>query len=216
MGETLQGWWEITIKIDGIRAFLDPTKKIALSYNGKGLCGLDDILEKIEKPMDVEVYCGSFKETIKILRATKNTPRQIELKEIYSLEPLDSRLWYYKTENPSPIKIKRYLKEVVDMGYEGLVLRQKNKWLKVKKHETYDVPILGLQEGTGKYVGMLGAFKTPMGNVGTGFTDAERKEYYNKKMLGQTIEVQCMEVTSDNKFRHPRFVRTRFDKTIKV
>ena len=67
-------------------------------------------------------------------------------------------------------------------------------------------------EGTGKYVGMLGAFVTPMGRVGTGLTDAQRVEFFGDHMIGQTIEVEAMEVTGDGKLRHARFLRHRFDK----
>jgi len=49
-----------------------------------------------------------------------------------------------------------------------------------------------------------------MGNVGTGLTDDQRRQFWAKPPL--TIEVECMELTPDGKFRHPRFKRERFDK----
>ena len=63
-------------------------------------------------------------------------------------------------------------------------------------------------------VGVLGAFLTPMGKVGTGFTDGERGQFWRERnqLLSQMVEVSCMQVTSDGKFRHPRFVRLRPDK----
>jgi ATP-dependent DNA ligase len=74
------------------------------------------------------------------------------------------------------------------------------------------VKITGLQAGLGKHQGKLGAFLTDMGKVGTGLTDHERVLYNTPDMIGQIIEVECMELTDDGKFRHPRFVRLRFDK----
>nr|WP_283842052.1 hypothetical protein [Bradyrhizobium sp. KB893862 SZCCT0404] len=105
-------------------------------------------------------------------------------------------------------------------GYEGLVLRQGDVWLKVKPTETYDVLVTGIIEGTGKHKGRMGALMTPMGKVGTGFSDAERVTFWNyckepddgRGIMGETIEVECMKLTDDGKFRHPRFVRVRPDK----
>ncbi len=84
--------------------------------------------------------------------------------------------------------------------------------IKFKKSYTYDVEVIGLEEGKGRNKGILGAFITPNGNVGTGLTDKERIQYYNKHMIGTIIEVGCMELTETGKFRHPRFIRVRDDK----
>jgi ATP-dependent DNA ligase len=50
-----------------------------------------------------------------------------------------------------------------------------------------------------------------MGKVGTGFSDAMRKEDWNSR-IGEFIEVECMQLTPDGKFRHPRFLKRRWDK----
>jgi ATP-dependent DNA ligase len=81
------------------------------------------------------------------------------------------------------------------------------------------VTVTEIIEGTGKHKGRMGALMTPMGKVGTGFTDQERKEWWGRKaLLGNhptlawLIEVECMQLTPDGKFRHPRFLRIRYDK----
>jgi ATP-dependent DNA ligase len=99
----------------------------------------------------------------------------------------------------------------VSQGYEGLVLRQGDRWLKVKPKETYDVLVTGIVEGTGKYAGKLGALITDMGKVGTGFTDKDREDLFTLP-INTIIEVECMELTPKGKFRHPRFIRVRYDK----
>ena len=56
-------------------------------------------------------------------------------------------------------------------------------------------------------------------NVGSGFSDAQRKEYFNPKMIGNVIEIKYNEII-DNKFDKsikslflPIFVGTRVDKS---
>ncbi|MEE8597957.1 MAG: hypothetical protein V3S69_00265 [Dehalococcoidales bacterium] len=86
----------------------------------------------------------------------------------------------------------------------------------IKPSETHDVLVTDVIEGTGKYVGMMGALMTPMGKVGTGFTDADRKWFWDTRIVNKDlpllIEVECMSVTKNGKFRHARFKRIRWDK----
>ena len=96
------------------------------------------------------------------------------------------------------------------------MLRQGGRWIKVKPEETHDVAITGFVEGKGKHLGRLGYVTTDKGAVGAGFTDAERQllwtEAVAKRLIGQVIEVSCMEFTPNGQFRHPVFVRMRPDK----
>lgn len=211
-GKDLEGNWLVTLKIDGVRALSDG--KRVLSRNGKLLYNCQHLAHKFT---DAEIYCGSFKQTIQVVRTVK-VPTELQEEfvvqenEVYSLNPLDSRLIQGHINNPTAVDIIKLMKLAVRRGYEGLVLRNGDTWLKVKPECTYDVTITALVEGKGKHKGRLGKFMTDMGGVGTGFTDLQRQEYWTEKMVGTTIEVACMQLTTDGKFRHPRFVRTRFDK----
>jgi hypothetical protein len=215
VGKSIEGETVISTKIDGVRAKLCPVTKTAISFNGKPLYGLDDVLNTITTEMDVEIFCGSFKQTVEIVRCSKNLPRQITIDEIYSINPLDSRLHVHTVDSPTPELIEEYLQWALKDGNEGLVLTTPNKWLKVKSSETHDVVITELIEGTGQFEGCLGAFMTSKGKVGTGFTHTDRKDYYREDLVGSVIEVECMELTDAGKFRHPRFIRLRFDKDAK-
>lgn len=207
-GEGLKGAWSITLKIDGVRAFF--TDNGVFSRAGKPLYNMQHLWEEGVRG-DFEVFVGGFKETIQATRSS-NKFYKISKHNLYSLQPVDHRLSWGYFCYPDAGSIKDVLKMVVEYGAEGVILRQGDKWLKVKPFKSFDVPITAVIEGTGKYVGMLGAFMTDMGKVGTGFTDKDRKEYFSPDMVGKTIEVKCMELTKDGMFRHPVFMRIREDK----
>lgn len=200
-GGSLYGVWEFTIKLDGVRVLF--TENGPVSRRGKPLYNLPTD----HTFTDCECFVGSFKDTITATRTHNST--KIAFDSLYSLDPLDPRLLLGSFTDPTAAFILDKLTDVLSNGYEGLVLRQDNTWLKVKPEETYDVPITGIQQGKGRNFGRMGALLTPMGKVGTGFSDLEREELWN---LGETIEVSCMHLTEDGLFRHPRFIRRREDK----
>lgn len=203
-GQPLKGLWDVTLKIDGVRALFSEGQ--VLSRRGKPLYNIptDHGLT------DCEVFLGSFKETISATRTHDGT--MIPMECLYSLDPVDPRLVLATQVALDPSKVDELFKAVSACGHEGLILRQGDKWLKVKAEETFDVLVTGRIEGTGRNVGRLGALMTTKGKVGTGFTDADREALWTDEIVGQVIEVSCMELTEDGKFRHPRFVRVRPDK----
>lgn len=193
---------EVSLKIDGIRAHK--------TANG--------IVSRANKPLynisldcDVaEVFLGSWEETVSAVRTHKGSPVKNEF--IYSLIPLDPRLYLGTFEVLSPEDVTALFQDAISKGYEGIVLKSNGTYFKVKPEETYDIKVLGVIGGKGRNSGRLGALVTEMGNVGTGFTDEQRKIMFNKNIIGSTIEVSCMGLTPSGKFRHPRFIRERFDK----
>lgn len=202
-GNDLEGEWQVTLKVDGVRALFTPFSGYH-SRAGKELhnipfCGLDDF----------EVFMGDWESTITAVR-TKDS-QEIPKNCLYSLDPIDKRLVLRWEWSPTAEKIRELLIWAIRNGYEGLVLRQGDKWLKVKPTETYDVEITGVQPGKGRNEGRVGALITPMGKVGTGFTDALREQLVDVE-LGTIIEVECMSLTKGGKFRHPRLKRIRWDK----
>jgi ATP-dependent DNA ligase len=201
-GGNLVGSWEVTYKIDGVRCIISNGQ--SKSKGGKPLHNIPSAL----KDGDYEIFVKSWNETISLVRTYSGV--DIDPLYFYSLLPLDERLYIGELYNPSEEVIYSLLKSVVEDGWEGLVLRQNDKWLKVKPEETYDVEVLDFQYGTGKNEGRLGSVITEMGRVGVGFSDEERD--FPLLWVGKTIEVSCMSLTENGKFRHPRFVRERSDK----
>lgn len=114
-------------------------------------------------------------------------------------------------------------------GHEGAIIKnmsapylfkRNDGWVKIKPSETEDFPIIGFEEGTGKYEGMLGALILDLGNdvttnVGTGFSDEQRKEIWENRArhVDDIAEVEFMEKTVNKdgtaKLRHSRFIRFR-------
>ena len=129
-------------------------------------------------------------------------------------------------------KITEILEEEVANGEEGIMInicdalyefKRTNNLLKVKKFDTCDLKVIGFEEGTGKYTGMLGAFvceyKGGEVKVGSGLTDELRKEIWRNSQNYENviIEVSYFEETKDStgkpSLRFPTFKDFRFDKT---
>ena len=127
--------------------------------------------------------------------------------------------------------IDHYLDWTSDMKLEGLMLIRDEKYkckrhagiLKVKRFFFSDVRIIGYEEGEGKHAGRLGAFiinfKGNEVNVGSGYTDAQREEFWANRdsYIGKILEVKYKEETKnkkDNKIslQFPTFSRMRPDK----
>lgn len=214
-GNDLKGVWIITRKIDGARMLRD-SKGNPMSRAGKPLYNLDHIDRTIT---DAEVYAGNWEASMSLVRSSVNgTPVPAEM--VYSLEPLDPRLYLGKYKDPPAHVIEGLLKLQLAAGDEGLILRQRDKWLKVKPEATADVYVTGFQAGTGKHKGRMGALLTTYGSIGTGFSDEQRIWWQMmfdlhglQWLTSQLIEVEYMELTNGGKFRHPRFLRIRDDKT---
>lgn len=136
----------------------------------------------------------------------------------------------YVGEDPS--KITEILEEEVANGEEGIMIndynalyafKRTNSLLKVKKFNSCDLRVIGFEEGTGKYVGQLGAlvceYKGGTVKVGSGLTDDLRKEIWQNgdRYNNVIIEVSYFEETKDStgklSLRFPTFKDFRFDKT---
>ena len=110
-------------------------------------------------------------------------------------------------------EIWKWLDYAEQHDWEGVILnldtpyeckRTKNL-IKVKKFYTYDLEVIGVEEGIGRNKGTLGAlvvkYKNNKVNVGSGFTDEERTYYWNnqEEVIGRVIEVKYKEITTDKK-----------------
>lgn len=118
-------------------------------------------------------------------------------------------------------------------GDEGIILknregiwenkRSKNQ-LKFKQELTADLRIIRMVEGTGKYVGMLGAVECESSDgiiksyVGSGFSDEQRKNFWDEDITGLIAEIKYNERICNKKGEQslflPIFTFIRHDKTI--
>jgi DNA ligase 1 len=111
-------------------------------------------------------------------------------------------------------------------GYEGIMLKDPNAgyeckrsvaWLKLKPFIEVSLTVVATEEGTGKNVGKMGALvcegvddgKAIRVNVGSGFTDEQRDEFWSCRVDGQVVEVRADAVTQNQdgtySLRFPRF-----------
>jgi len=111
-------------------------------------------------------------------------------------------------------------------GYEGIMLKDPNAgyeckrsvaWLKLKPFIEVSLTVVATEEGTGKNVGKMGALvcegvddgKAIRVNVGSGFTDQQRDEFWSCKVDGHIVEVRADAVTQNQdgtySLRFPRF-----------
>ena len=135
-------------------------------------------------------------------------------------------------------EFKEYNKKAIAEGFEGIMIKdpeakyeckRSTSWLKMKPFIEVSLTITAVEEGTGKNVGKMGAVvcegvddgKRIVVNVGSGFTDAQRSEYWESyqtdagSMVGQVVEVRADAATLNQdstdvySLRFPRFRRFR-------
>lgn len=135
----------------------------------------------------------------------------------------------YKGEDVS--KVTNLLNEAVKNNEEGVMVNQADglytgkrtdKLLKVKKFHSCDGIIKDIYEGEGKYKGMLGGvsitFNNIIVNIGSGFTEDERKRFWCNPddIIGKIGEYSYFEESENQKGRKDLRFATwkglRFDK----
>ena len=132
-------------------------------------------------------------------------------------------------------QIKTYSNDMVNAGFEGIMIKDLEApyeckrnlfWMKWKPTITVDLEVIDIEEGTGRNESRLGALvcqgtddgKLINVNVGSGFSDDQRAEFYSNQfdVIGETVEVLCDAVSQNQdgsySLRFPRFVRFRDDK----
>jgi len=119
-------------------------------------------------------------------------------------------------------------KAAVDGGYEGVMIKdidapyeckRTHAWLKAKPFIEVTLEVKEIEEGTGRNKGRLGAFvcegvdddRQITVNVGSGFTDANRDDFWNSRnsIIGNLVEVRADAITQNQdgtySLRFPRF-----------
>jgi DNA ligase-1 len=128
--------------------------------------------------------------------------------------------------------LRRFADAAVEQGYEGIMIkdldapyecRRSSFWMKWKPTITVDLNIVGVEEGTGRNQGRLGALicegvdngRDIRVNVGSGLRDSDRDEFWGHRsdLLDRVVEVEADAVTQNQdgtySLRFPRFVRFR-------
>jgi DNA ligase-1 len=118
--------------------------------------------------------------------------------------------------------------DAITGGYEGIMIKDPNAgyeckrstaWLKQKPYIEVSLTVIGVEEGTGRNQGKLGAIivegeddgKLIRTNVGSGLTDADRVTYWDNadSIIGNIVEVRADAVTQNQdgsySLRFPRF-----------
>ena len=127
-------------------------------------------------------------------------------------------------------EIWKWLDYAEEHDWEGIILnldtpyeckRTKNL-IKVKKFFSCDVKCTGIEEGSGRNKGTLGAlvcdYKGFPVNVGSGFSDSDRKHFWQhpEDVIGKIISVKYKEETKNKdggiSIQFPVFETVRFDK----
>ena len=162
----------------------------------------------------------TYRERLNVIKQLKDRISKSGIVNITVVEIL------YTGEDAS--KIDFYLDKMVELDKEGLMLNRDSKYyrkrhngiLKVKRFYTVDLKITGLEEGSGRNAGRLGAFvvdyKGNALNVGSGFSDEQRDEFWNlgNVLIDRVIEVKYKEESQDKKtgffsLQFPIFVMLR-------
>ena len=125
-----------------------------------------------------------------------------------------------------------FANKAISDKFEGIMIKdldapykckRSTSWLKYKPVETFDLSVIGYEEGTGKNEGKLGALicegedngRIIRVNVGSGFTDVQRESFWEDRdiVLGRVIEIQADTITKNQdgtySLRFPRFERFR-------
>ena len=145
----------------------------------------------------------------------------------------DKRIWtVYTTEVDSIDAANEEFQRLLADGYEGIILKDRaGKWenkrtksqIKFKGELECDLKIVGIQAGTGKYEGMLGAILCESADgvvkvsVGSGFNDAHRKTL-GDEIIGKIVAVKYNARITNKEGEQslflPIFVEIRDDKDV--
>lgn len=116
-------------------------------------------------------------------------------------------------EGTDESEIMNCLEMAEQNNWEGIMLNKNTPYefkrttnlIKIKKFHTCDLRITGYVEGQGKYEGVLGSlvvdYKGNRLEIGSGFSDAERKTFWENReeMIGQIMQVKYKDVSKNAK-----------------
>jgi len=222
---------ELLVMLDGDHQFADrQTGNGILNKANKGTISAKEaamvhatVWDLIPYVQFVDGYCG-----------TPYSKRFSTLEQIVNKQKsLDKKIWtvtssIVQTLDEAQEIFQSYLAE----GYEGIILKDGNGvWenkrakhqIKFKGELECDLKIVAIEEGTGKYAGMLGAIVCESSdgkikvNVGSGFNDSHRKNL-GKEILDKIVAIKynsrIKNKLGEESLFLPIFVEIRDDKDI--
>ena len=248
--------WVMSEKLDGVRAYWDGKK--LMSRQGNIFNAPDWFVNDFPSfELDGELWLtrGQFEETVSIVRRQNPDSRwkniayhvfEVPNQKGGLLERMSILKTYLNSHSNSYIKsieqikilsngmVSRELKRILDLGGEGLVVRNPkavyktgrlNDALKVKQKQDAECVVKSYTKGLGKYTGQVGAIvcelipeqlarlfpkfslkESQLIKVGSGLTDHQRE---HPPKIGSIITFQYMGLTKNGLPRFPVFLRER-------
>ncbi len=154
--------------------------------------------------------------------ALQNAPAHLKLVDSWEVDSLSEAYKIYS--------------EHTAKGLEGCVIKSPDSYwkngtakdiVKLKIKAEFDLKVTSIYEGTGKYVGMMGGISVATSDdllqcdVGTGYSDAQRKEFWENKheMLSTIVTVSANDVVTSKgsnikSLFLPSFEMMRHDKVV--
>jgi len=146
-------------------------------------------------------------------------------KETPNIAILDQQLVDLDTDE-GQAEFKAINARAIAGGYEGIMIKDPEagyeckrtvKWMKLKPFIEVSLTVVDTEEGTGKNVGRMGALvcegvddgRQIRVNVGSGFSDQQREDFWGCRADGHVVEVRADAVTQNQdgtfSLRFPRF-----------
>ncbi len=228
--------WQMSEKLDGVRAYWDGEK--LMSRSGRVLAIPSFFIKNFPKhKLDGELWSkrGDFANIISIVNRKKPHDGWSSLTyNIFEVPNVDGNLTqrlskvkttkYIKVIKQIEIKDKKdlqnFVKKVEMLGGEGVVVRdasldyytgRTNKALKVKSFIDDECVVVGYNKGQGKYDGVVGSLSCRMKNmqvikIGSGLDEHQRAV---PPKLGAVVTFKYYGLTSKGNPRFPIFLRVR-------
>jgi hypothetical protein len=223
---------ELLVMLDGEHQFADrQTGNGILNKANKGTISAEQaamvhatVWDVIPYVMFTDGYCGTpyskrFSTLELLVNKQKSKEKKIWLVTSDIVQNLDE----------AQVLFENYLAS----GLEGIILKDgSGVWedkrakhqIKFKGELECDLKIVAVEEGTGKAVGMLGAIVCESAdgivkvNVGSGFTDAHRKQYWKENLVDKIVAVKynarIKNKAGEESLFLPVFVEIRDDKDV--
>jgi ATP-dependent DNA ligase len=223
---------ELLVMLDGDHQFADrQTGNGILNKANKGTISAEEaamvhatVWDLIPYVQFIDGYCQ-----------TPYSKRFSTLEQIVNKQKsLDKKIWsvtstIVQTLDEAQEIFQSYLAD----GYEGIILKDgSGEWedkrsktqIKFKGELECDLKIVAVEEGKGKAVGMLGAIICESAdgivkvNVGSGFNDAQRKQYWKENLVDKIVAVKynarIKNKSGEESLFLPVFIELRDDKDV--